>query len=123
MIGSLSAVGDIVYAAEFTNETTGGYMMRSGRRVLRYPRGTYTPVISDGRRLYLTGYSSITALQSYKYKAAVASRIEAPRGKPAPKPSRKARPGRKAAAARKGKVARSGSRRYSAASSSQDRAA
>ena len=44
-------------------------MMRSGKRVFRYPRGTYTPVISDGRRLYLTGYSSITALQPFKHEA------------------------------------------------------
>ncbi len=66
VIGSLSAVGDIVYAAEFTNKTTSGFMMRSGRRVFRYPYGTYTPVISDGRRIYLTGYSSITALQPLK---------------------------------------------------------
>ena len=40
-----------------------------GRAVFRYPRGTYTPVVSDGRRLYLVGYSSITALQPFKYKA------------------------------------------------------
>ena len=58
MIGSLSAIGDIVYVAEFTNKTTSGFMMRSGKRVFRYPKGTYTPVISDGRRIYLTGYSS-----------------------------------------------------------------
>jgi outer membrane protein assembly factor BamB len=66
VIGSLSAVGDIVYAAEFTNKTTSGFMMRSGKRVFRYGYGTYTPVISDGRRLYLTGYSSITALEPFK---------------------------------------------------------
>jgi outer membrane protein assembly factor BamB len=65
VIGSLSAVGDIVYVAEFTNKTTTGFMMRSGRRVFHYPKGTYTPVISDGRRLYLTGYSSITALEPF----------------------------------------------------------
>jgi outer membrane protein assembly factor BamB len=63
VVGSLSAVGDIVYVSEFTSKTTTGLMMRSGRKVFRYPKGTYTPVISDGRRLYLTGYSSITALQ------------------------------------------------------------
>jgi outer membrane protein assembly factor BamB len=63
VVGSLSAVGDIVYVSEFTHKTTTGYMMRSGRKVFRYPKGTYTPVISDGHRLYLTGYSSITALQ------------------------------------------------------------
>ena len=72
VIGSLSAVGDVVYAAEFTNKTTSGYMMRSGKRVFRYPYGTYSPVISDGRRLYLTGYSSITALRPHRAVVAVA---------------------------------------------------
>jgi outer membrane protein assembly factor BamB len=71
VVGSLSAVGDIVYVAEFTNKTTSGFMMKSGRRVFHYPKGTYTPVISDGRRIYLTGYSSITALQPHRGAAAV----------------------------------------------------
>ena len=66
VVGSLSAIGEVVYAAEFTRKTTSGFMMRSGRRVWRYPKGTYTPVISDGRRIYLTGYSSITALQPFR---------------------------------------------------------
>jgi outer membrane protein assembly factor BamB len=82
VVGSLSAIGDIVYVAEFTNNTTSGFMMKSGRKVFSYPRGTYSPVISDGRRIYLTGYSSITALQPYKYKRAVAPGIVAPQGKP-----------------------------------------
>ena len=82
VIGSLSAVGDIVYVAEFTNKTTSGFMMRSGKKVFEYPYGTYTPVISDGRRLYLTGYSSITALEPFK-----------PGEKPKPtKPTKKAKP-------------------------------
>jgi outer membrane protein assembly factor BamB len=81
VIGSLSAVGEIVYAAEFSNETTSGYRMRSGKRVFTYPYGTYTPVISDGRRIYLTGYSSITALKPYRYRAAVADRVVAPEGR------------------------------------------
>lgn len=63
VVGSLSAIGEIVYVAEFTNQRTIGYMMRSGRKVFTYPKGTYTPIISDGRDLYLTGYSSITALE------------------------------------------------------------
>ena len=81
VVGSLSAIGDIVYVAEFTNNTTSGFMMKSGRRVFHYGRGTYSPVISDGRRLYLTGYSSLTALQPYKFKRAVAPGIVAPKGK------------------------------------------
>jgi outer membrane protein assembly factor BamB len=71
VVGALSAVGDIVYVSEFTHKTTSGFMMRSGKRVFRYPKGTYTPVISDGRRIYLTGYSSITALQPHRGVAAV----------------------------------------------------
>jgi outer membrane protein assembly factor BamB len=91
IIGSLSAVGEIVYAAEFTGETTSGYMMRSGKRVFRYPRGTYTPVVSDGRRIYLTGYSSVTALQPFKHKTAVADAIVSPRAKPRARPKTKPR--------------------------------
>ncbi|HEX5929692.1 MAG TPA: PQQ-binding-like beta-propeller repeat protein [Solirubrobacterales bacterium] len=72
VIGSLSAVGDLVYVAEFTHKSTSAFMMRSGRRVWRYPKGTYTPVISDGRRIYLTGYSSITALRPHRAVVGVA---------------------------------------------------
>jgi outer membrane protein assembly factor BamB len=89
VIGSLSAIGDVVYAAEFSHNSTSGFMMRSGRRVFRYGRGTYSPVISDGHRIYLTGYSSITALQPYKHRRAVAPAIVAPKPKQSrPKRSR-----------------------------------
>ncbi len=63
VVGSLSAIGEIVYVAEFTHQRTIGYMMHSGRKVFTYSKGTYTPIISDGQDLYLTGYSSITALE------------------------------------------------------------
>jgi outer membrane protein assembly factor BamB len=98
VIGSLSAIGDIVYVAEFTDKTTSGFMMRSGKRVFRYPYGTYTPVISDGRRIYLTGYSSITALQPFKHRFKVADLVQAPqaKGKPRPKPKPKSKPKAKA---------------------------
>ncbi len=80
VIGSLSAVGDIVYAAEFDHTTTTGFAMKTGRVVFRYKTGAYTPVISDGRRIYLVGYSSINALQPYRYKAAVAGNVRAKGG-------------------------------------------
>ena len=82
VVGSLSAVGEIVYVAEFSNGSTNGYAMKTGRKVFHYKTGTYSPVISDGRRLYLVGYSSINALQPYKYKAKVSNRIVAPAVKP-----------------------------------------
>ena len=82
VIGSLTAIGNIVYAAEFEGTSTTGFAMKTGRRVFHYPRGTYTPAVSDGHRLYLVGYSSISALEPFKYRAKVANRIEAPKGKP-----------------------------------------
>lgn len=68
VIGSATVIGEIVYIAEFTNTTTLGYDVKTGRKVFRYKTGTYTPVISDGRRIYLTGYSSLNALEPVKKK-------------------------------------------------------
>lgn len=72
VIGAATVIGEIVYIAEFDDTTTSGYSLRTGKRVFRYPRGTYTPVVSDGRRIYLVGYSSITALHPFRHKARVA---------------------------------------------------
>jgi len=58
------------FFANFTNQTTTGFMMRSGRKVFTYPKGTYTPIISDGQDLYVTGYSSITKLAPIRPKPA-----------------------------------------------------
>jgi outer membrane protein assembly factor BamB len=77
VIGSLTAVGEIVYAAEFDDTSTTGFTMKGGHTVFHYPRGTYTAVVSDGRRLYLVGYSSITALQPFKYRRGLANRVPA----------------------------------------------
>jgi outer membrane protein assembly factor BamB len=68
VIGSLTAVGNIVYASEFNDTSTTGFAMKTGRPVFHYKTGAYTPVISDGRRIYLVGYSSINALQPYRPK-------------------------------------------------------
>ncbi|HEX6664844.1 MAG TPA: PQQ-binding-like beta-propeller repeat protein [Gaiellaceae bacterium] len=35
----------------------------SGKLVWTYPDGEYTPVVTDGLRIYLTGYATITALE------------------------------------------------------------
>jgi outer membrane protein assembly factor BamB len=98
VVGSLSAIGNIVYVAEFTNGSTNGYDMRTGRRVFHYKTGTYTPVISDGRRIYLTGYSSINALQPFRPK---------PKARPARRRKTHRQPGHPARA-HEGKPARGG---------------
>jgi outer membrane protein assembly factor BamB len=64
ILGSLSAVGNIVYAGTYEGTTTYGFGMRYGRPVFKYGTGgANSPAVSDGRRIYLTGYSSVTALQ------------------------------------------------------------
>jgi len=64
VLGSTSAVGNVVYVGTYVGTTSYGFAMKDGRKVFSYPSGgANSPVISDGRRLYLTGYSSITALQ------------------------------------------------------------
>jgi hypothetical protein len=37
--------------------------VRNGNRVFHRSRGAYNPVVSDGKRIYLTGYASVTALE------------------------------------------------------------
>ena len=68
VIGSLSVVGKLVYVATFEGTTTYGFTLNNGQRKFRFKTGAYMPVISDGRRIYLTGYSSIYALQPVKKK-------------------------------------------------------
>ena len=92
VVGSLTAVGNIVYLSEFTHTTTYGFAMRSGRQVFRYKTGAYSPVISDGRRIYLVGYSSINALEPIHPQTKLAPAVVAPR---APKRAAHRRQGRR----------------------------
>lgn len=91
VVGSLSAVGNIVYVAQFSSKATNGFDMRTGKQVFHYKTGTYTPVISDGRRIYLTGYSSINALEPIHPKTKVLPAHVARAPKPKPKPKKPAK--------------------------------
>jgi outer membrane protein assembly factor BamB len=69
VLGSPSAVGNIVYVGTYEGTTTRGFAMKDGREVFTYSTGgANSPVISDGHRIYLTGYSSITALEPVKHR-------------------------------------------------------
>jgi outer membrane protein assembly factor BamB len=77
ILGSTSGVGNIVYAGTYVGTTTYGFSMRNGHQVFKFSTGgANSPVISDGHRIYLTGYSSITALQPLTKKQ-VRKRAEA----------------------------------------------
>jgi outer membrane protein assembly factor BamB len=60
--GSATVLGDIVYFSDLGTHSTYGLGVATGRVVYRADTGAFDPVISDGRRVYLTGYSALYAL-------------------------------------------------------------
>lgn len=61
--GAGSLIGETVYVADLNNTMTHGYNAANGEKVFEFRDGAYNPVISDGTRLYLTGYKTIYALK------------------------------------------------------------
>ena len=70
-----------MYFANLAARTTIGLAARSGVPVFKFPHGGFNPVISDGRKLYLTGYSSLYGLvpKTAEQRAAARRRIRAER--------------------------------------------
>jgi outer membrane protein assembly factor BamB len=62
--GGATVVGDLVFYSNLSARSTGAVGARTGRLVWRTDRGAFNPVISDGRRLYLNGYSSLFMLST-----------------------------------------------------------
>jgi outer membrane protein assembly factor BamB len=60
--GAPTVVGRVVYFSTIDTTNTYGLSTNSGKRVLARGSGAYNPVISDGHRIYMTGYESISAL-------------------------------------------------------------
>lgn len=64
VLGSSSVVGETVYVSVIgPNIGTFGYDVSKGKKVWENDQGEYNPVISDGRRIYLTGASTIRAFE------------------------------------------------------------
>jgi outer membrane protein assembly factor BamB len=64
--GGVSVVGRIVYWSDLDSKSTFGADVRSGKLVFRRRGGAYNPVVSDGKRIYLTGYNTIGAYEPAK---------------------------------------------------------
>jgi outer membrane protein assembly factor BamB len=90
--GAATVIGRVVYFSNLARKSTTGLDVRSGRPVFRFGRGAFNPVISDGKRLYLTGYSTQYAFEPVRPPGS-ATRPSARGGKPRPSGSR-ARSGR-----------------------------
>jgi outer membrane protein assembly factor BamB len=56
--GAASVIGRVVYFSTLQTHRTYGLDVRSGRLVFSFAHGAYNPAISDGQKLYITGYSS-----------------------------------------------------------------
>jgi outer membrane protein assembly factor BamB len=60
--GAATIVGDLVFVSDLDKRTTWALGARTGKTVWKTHRGGFHPAISDGRRVYFTGYSSLFAL-------------------------------------------------------------
>lgn len=64
ILGAASVINETVYVAGIGKDTgTFGFRTRDGRQVFEHELGEYNPAISDGRRLYLTGASTLRAFE------------------------------------------------------------
>jgi outer membrane protein assembly factor BamB len=63
--GGAVVIGDLVFYSTLKKTTT-AVGARTGRFVWRTQRGAFNPVISDGKRLFIVGYSSLFSLRPRK---------------------------------------------------------
>ena len=56
--GAASVIGRIVYFSTLQTHRTYGLDVRTGKLVFSFAHGAYNPAISDGQKLYITGYST-----------------------------------------------------------------
>ncbi len=62
--GAATIIGDLVWVSDLDKRTTWALGARTGRTAWKTRRGAFNPAISDGRRIYFTGFSSLFALDS-----------------------------------------------------------
>jgi outer membrane protein assembly factor BamB len=60
--GAATIVGDLVFVSDLALHTTWALGANTGVTVWKTRRGGFNPVISDGRRIYFAGFSSLFAL-------------------------------------------------------------
>ncbi len=57
--GSATVLGKVVYYSDLGSNSTVGLDLRSGREVFSHPDGEFSPIITDGKAVFLIGYSTI----------------------------------------------------------------
>jgi outer membrane protein assembly factor BamB len=61
--GTATVIGHTVYTSSFKTQATIGVDARSGKKTFFLRQAGYTPVVSDGRRLYAIGYFALIGLE------------------------------------------------------------
>ena len=61
--GTATVIGHTVYVSSFKTRRTIGIDVRSHRKTFQIKQAGYTPMVSDGRRLYLIGYFVLVGLR------------------------------------------------------------
>jgi exosortase/archaeosortase len=60
--GGPVVIGDLVFYSNLTKRQTQALGVATGKVVWTFGDGAFNPVISDGKRLYLNGYSTLFML-------------------------------------------------------------
>jgi outer membrane protein assembly factor BamB len=61
--GTATVIGHTVYTSSFKTRETSGFDVRTHKRTFQMKEAGYTPMISDGVRLYLIGYYDLIGLE------------------------------------------------------------
>lgn len=80
--GAPTVVGDIVYFSSLGRRDTIGLNVHNGRRAWFWPHGAFNPVISDGKRIYITTTSTVGAFVQKPKKPKKAAQKKKPKPKP-----------------------------------------
>jgi hypothetical protein len=60
--GSASVIGDLVFVSSIGLKSSWALGVNTGTTIWKTRRGAFHPAISDGRRIYFNGYSSLFGL-------------------------------------------------------------
>lgn len=61
--GTAIVIGHTVYTSSFETEETSGFDVHTHKRTFHIKESGYTPMVSDGKRLYLVGYYDLIGLE------------------------------------------------------------
>jgi outer membrane protein assembly factor BamB len=61
--GTAVVIGHTVYTSSFKTQVTSGFDVRTHKRTFHIKQAGYTPMVSDGKRLYLVGYYDLIGLE------------------------------------------------------------